>query len=102
MSSETEPVSEPHGSSQTGRATFWGSLTRWGPYTALVSLIYASPSRQFFLLAALPILWVLTQHLGPMLQMLRVSLTDAYPVAPGVEQHFTLENYTRFFGEQIF
>jgi len=45
---------------------------------------------------------VLTQHLGPMLQMLRVSLTDAYPVAPGVEQQFTFDNYLSFFGDSIF
>ena len=53
-------------------------------------------------LAAFPVLWVLTQHLGPMLQMLRVSLTDAYPVAPGVEQSFTFDNYLRFFTDPIF
>ncbi|NNE79479.1 MAG: ABC transporter permease [Silicimonas sp.] len=82
--------------------TFWGGLSVWAPYTALMKLATASPRRQFVILAAFPILWVLTQHLGPMLQMLRVSLTDAYPVAPGVEQHFTLDNYTRFFGERIF
>jgi len=65
-------------------------------------LVTASPRRQFLILAALPVLWVLTQHLGPMLQMLRVSLTDAYPVAPGVEQSFTFDNYMRFFGDSIF
>jgi spermidine/putrescine transport system permease protein len=84
------------------RPTFWGRLIQWGPYRALVALIYASPRRQFFMLAAFPILWVVTQHLGPMLQMARVSFTDAYPVAPGVETHFTLASYTRFFGESIF
>ncbi|KUF10896.1 ABC transporter permease [Pseudoponticoccus marisrubri] len=82
--------------------TFWGRLTGWGPYHVLMRIATASPRRQFAILAAFPILWVLTQHLGPMLQMLRVSLTDAYPVAPGVEQSFTLENYARFFGDSIF
>ncbi|MDF0601227.1 ABC transporter permease [Psychromarinibacter sp. C21-152] len=82
--------------------TFWGRLSAWGPYHALMRLTTASPRRQFLILAAFPILWVLTQHLGPMLQMLRVSLTDAYPVAPGVEQSFTLDNYARFFGDSIF
>jgi spermidine/putrescine transport system permease protein len=81
---------------------FWGRLTGWAPYHALMRITTASPRRQFLILAAFPILWVLTQHLGPMLQMLRVSLTDAYPVAPGVEQEFTLENYARFFGDSIF
>ena len=81
---------------------FWGRVTNWGPYHAFMRITTASPRRQFLILAAFPILWVLTQHLGPMLQMLRVSLTDAYPVAPGVEQDFTLENYARFFGDSIF
>lgn len=96
---------EAHGAPPAaGKAhrTFWGTLSTWGPYRGLMGLATASPRRQFILLAAFPVLWVLTQHLGPMLQMLRVSLTDAYPVAPGVEQHFTLDNYARFFGEKIF
>lgn len=82
--------------------TFWSRLAAWGPYHALMRLATASPRRQFLILAAFPLIWVLTQHLGPMLQMLRVSLTDAYPVAPDVEQQFTLENYARFFGDSIF
>ncbi len=82
--------------------TFWGRLAGWGPYRTLMRLATSSPRRQFVILAVFPVLWVVTQHLGPMLQMLRVSLTDAYPVAPGVQQHFTLDNYARFFGDRIF
>jgi spermidine/putrescine transport system permease protein len=82
--------------------TFWGNLVSWPPYRTLVGIATASSRRQFVILAVFPLLWVLSQHLGPMLQMLRVSLTDAYPVAPGVEQHFTLSNYWRFFGDPIF
>ena len=82
--------------------TFWGRLSGWTMYRTVMGIVTASPRRQFIILAAFPILWVLTQHLGPMVQMLRVSLLDAYPVAPGVEQSFTLANYTRFFGDQIF
>ncbi|PWL33483.1 ABC transporter permease [Marivita sp. XM-24bin2] len=85
-----------------GDRTFWGRVANWGPYQAFSALLTASPRRQFLILAAFPILWLLTQHLGPMLQMLRVSLTDAYPVAPGTQQEFTLENYMRFFGDRIF
>ncbi|WP_458792795.1 ABC transporter permease [Yoonia sp. MH D7] len=88
--------------SEASNRTFWGGLANWGPYQSLMALVTASPRRQFLFLAIFPLLWVLSQHLGPMLQMLRVSLTDAYPVAPGVEQHFTLDNYIRFFGDSIF
>ena len=103
MGSDVASALEPGGAEEVhADATFWGRLVRWGPYAALVAVVYASPRRQFLILAAFPVLWVLTQHLGPMLQMLRVSLTDAYPVAPGVETRFTLDNYARFFGDRIF
>ncbi|MCR8725801.1 ABC transporter permease [Frigidibacter sp. ROC022] len=85
-----------------GERTFWGRLANWPLYRGFTAFLTASPRRQFVILAIFPLIWVLTQHLGPMLQMLRVSLTDAYPVAPGTEQHFTLQNYTRFFGDRIF
>jgi spermidine/putrescine transport system permease protein len=83
-------------------APFWGRLAQWPLYRAFMAVAVASPRRQFLMLAAVPILWVLTQHLGPMLYMARVSLTDAYPVAAGVEQSFTLDNYLRFFRDPIF
>lgn len=103
MTSEVASAEDTGGAQGSdAKATFWGRLLRWGPYNALVALIFASPRRQFAILAALPVLWVLTQHLGPMLQMLRVSLTDAYPVAQGVETQFTFDNYLRFFGDRIF
>ncbi len=82
--------------------TFWGKLSSWAPYGAVMRAVTASPRRQFLMLAVFPVLWVLTQHLGPMLQMLRVSLTDAYPVAADVEQHFTFEHYLKFFQDPLF
>lgn len=85
-----------------GNRPFWGRVAHWGPYRAFATLLTASPRRQFVILAAFPILWLLTQHLGPMLQMLRVSFLDAYPIAPGTPQSFTVENYMRFFGDRIF
>ena len=85
-----------------GDPTAWGKLVGFAPYQALVALIHASPRRQFLLLAAFPAIWVLTQHLGPMIQMLFVSFTDAYPVSKGVETQFTLDNYRRFFGEPFY
>ena len=85
-----------------GNPTAWGRLVGFAPYRALVALIYASPRRQFLLLAAFPVIWVLTQHLGPMIQMLFVSFTDAYPVSKGVATQYTLDNYRRFFDEDFY
>lgn len=102
MSGPASRIQDGHSIVADKRLTFWGRLSKWGPYHLFIDLMTADPRRQFLILAIFPVIWVLTQHLGPMLQMLRVSLTDAYPVAPGVEQHFTLDNYTRFFGDYIF
>lgn len=103
MPTDAASARDDRGSTQTAAApTLWGRLVQWTPYRSFVALATASPRRQFFLLALFPLLWVLTQHLGPMLQMLRVSLTDAYPVAPGTETHFTLEHYARFFTDPLF
>ena len=81
---------------------FWGRLTNWQPYRLLLTVATASPRRQFIILATFPLLWLLTQHLGPMIQMARVSLLESYPVAQGAPQNFTLNNYIRFFGDHIF
>ena len=103
MSNEASVSNAPDGLAKTeGERLFWGRLANWGPYQTLMSVVTLSPRRQFFILATFPILWLLTQHLGPMLQMLRVSLLDAYPIAPDVAQEFSLESYFKFFGDRIF
>lgn len=84
------------------RRAVWGSVVASPAYRAVLGLVTASPRRQFLLLAIPPVVWVLTQHLGPVLQMLYVSFIDAYPVAPGRETHATLDNYARFFREGVF
>ncbi|KAA8608303.1 spermidine/putrescine ABC transporter permease [Salipiger aestuarii] len=93
---------EERGATAAPDRTFWGKLSGWAPYGAALRVATASPRRQFLILAICPVIWVLTQHLGPMVQMLRVSLTDAYPVAPGTPQHFTIEHYLAFFHDPLF
>lgn len=93
------PDAAPQGA---GRATFWGRLGNFGPYRAMVDFIFHSPRRQFWLLAAFPVVWVLFAHLGPILQMINVSFLTAYPPAVNNTQDFTLDNYKRFFQEPLF
>ena len=93
MPNEASVSNASNGVAKTeGERSFWGRLANWGPYQTLMSIVTLSPRRQFFILAAFPILWLLTQHLGPMLQMLHVSFLDAYPVAPDVAQEFSMES----------
>jgi spermidine/putrescine transport system permease protein len=88
---------------QTGSGrSFWGALASSQLYQGFSDALLSSPRRQFAILVTFPVIWVLTQHLGPMLQMFYVSMVEAYPVSADYEQHFTLGNYGRFFGSAIF
>ncbi|MEM1130286.1 MAG: ABC transporter permease [Pseudomonadota bacterium] len=102
MTHEVAPALTKPDSQEPGQPTGWGRLVRSPVYRGATALIFASPRRQFLVLIAFPLLWLLTQHLGPMLQMLWVSLVDAYPPTPGHETTFTTDNYMRFVEEPVF
>lgn len=87
---------------KTDRAGFWGRLGTFRPYTALTEVLLSSPRRQFWFLLAVPILWVFIAHLGPILQMLNVSLLSSYPPSPNKVATYTLENYRKFWSDSIF
>ncbi len=48
------------------------------------------------LFVAVPVLWVATAHVGPLLAMARISLLDVYPAAPGAAPSFGLHAYAAF------
>lgn len=54
------------------------------------------------LLAGVPLVWLIALHIGPIYQMLKISLLSHYPVQPGIESHFTLANYRLFFSESLY
>lgn len=90
------------GADPEDRQPFWGRVSSRRGYQWLVNFLFGSERRQFFILAGLPLVWVLTQHLGPIIQMLYVSLLDAYPVAVGTQSTLTLEHYLLFFQESVY
>lgn len=57
---------------------------------------------RILLLAGVPLIWLIMLHVGPIYQMLKISLLSTYPVQPGRESTFTLENYAIFFREAIY
>jgi len=82
--------------------SFWGRLASWRAYQVLVNVLFGSERRQFVILLTFPLIWVLTQHLGPILQMLNVSFLDAYPVTVGEQSHYTIANYWLFIEESVY
>lgn len=85
-----------------GRPSFWGRLAASGLYRGVTGTVLASPRRQFWVLLIVPIVWVLLTHLGPILQMLNVSLLTNYPPNPNRTASYTLENYGNFFSNSLF
>ncbi|WP_108483306.1 ABC transporter permease [Oceaniglobus ichthyenteri] len=81
---------------------FWGRVATSPSYRRFSDAMLSSPGRQFAMLAVIPILWVLLTHLGPLLQMFRVSLLDAYPPTRDIAPQFTTEHYGLFFKDQLF
>ncbi|WP_323848099.1 ABC transporter permease [Aminobacter sp. MET-1] len=57
---------------------------------------------RLILLAGVPLVWLIALHIGPIYQMLKISLLSHYPVQPGVESQFTLANYRLFFSEALY
>ncbi|MFV0490377.1 MAG: ABC transporter permease [Pseudorhodobacter sp.] len=103
--SPTSPVGAPPSNTPArpqGRATLWGRLGTSPGYQRMVRFLFASPRRQFWLLAAFPIFWVFFTHLGPILQMLNVSFMESYPPSVNNSQAYTLASYERFFQEPIY
>jgi spermidine/putrescine transport system permease protein len=51
-------------------------------------------ARAFFL--AVPLIWVVVAHLGPLLTMARISLLDVYPGPPGAQPAWSMAAYAAF------
>jgi spermidine/putrescine transport system permease protein len=84
------------------RGSFWGALLANGAYRSLTSFLFQSQRRQFFLLASLPLFWIVFANVGPIVQMFWISFLDSYPPTAGYEPQLTLGNWAKFFQERIF
>jgi spermidine/putrescine transport system permease protein len=80
-------------------APFWGRLQRSGLYRATLGAVVENRAGRFALLLGVPLGWILFAHMGPIFQLLRISLLDRYPIAGG---SYTLANYAAFFGEPLY
>lgn len=100
----------PAGSSSAGapsafpiRYAGWiGRLVRAPLYRATLGRVAESRGLRLALLLAVPLLWIATFSLGPIVEMARISFIDNYPLPPGETAHWTLDNYALFFRESVY
>lgn len=84
------------------RRSVWGLLMQNRAYRAVTGTLLATPRRQFAVLAVFPLLWIFAANLGPILSMARIGFLDSYPPAVGYEPQYTIDNFLRFFGDDVF
>jgi spermidine/putrescine transport system permease protein len=103
MSHIAEATTPARRGAGTGRryATRLGALVNSAPYRATIGALVATRRRRMVLLAALPLLWIAVFHLGPLVQMLRISFYESYPIASDGPV-WTLQNYALFFREHLY
>ncbi len=46
---------------------------------------------------AVPVVWVALAHVGPLVAMMKISVLDAFPVAPGTQPSLSLDAYMALF-----
>jgi spermidine/putrescine transport system permease protein len=80
----------------------WARLAGNRLYRSIADLLFATERRRFWLLAAFPLLWIVVNHLGPILQMAHIGFLDAYPPSAGREPQYTLASWERFFAQPIY
>lgn len=95
---ETAKASQRAGPSYAG----WiGKLVNSPLYAATIGLVANSRMARLGLLLAIPLIWIIGLHIGPIYQMARISVMDNYP--PSAEGAvYTLDNYRLFFREPLY
>jgi len=84
------------------RRSVWGRLLQNRAYRAISGTLLATPRRRFMALAIFPLLWIFAANVGPILSMARIGFLDSYPPKVGHVPSFTVDNFLRFFGDDIF
>jgi spermidine/putrescine transport system permease protein len=71
-------------------------------YQSTIGAAVQTSRGRAILLAIVPAIWLVALHIGPIYQMLKISLLSSYPIQHGVPATFTLDNYAIFFSESLY
>ncbi|MBB3978758.1 spermidine/putrescine transport system permease protein [Rhizobium azooxidifex] len=95
-SRKTSPASAPRYSGWIGR------LAGNPIYAGTIGRIANSRAVRLTILLGVPLVWIAALHIGPIYQMLRISLLENYPAAADGQNAYTLSNYRLFFEEPLY
>ncbi len=83
-------------------ATRLGAVVNSALYRHTIGVLIATRQRRLVLLAAVPLIWMIGFHIGPIFQLVRISFLPNYPVAHAGDLPLTLANYSLFFREHLY
>ncbi|RWK52263.1 MAG: ABC transporter permease [Mesorhizobium sp.] len=78
------------------------ALFNSGLYQSTLGALVSNKTTRMVLLAAVPIVWIVMMHIGPIYQMLKISLLSNYPIQHGRAPTVTFANYAIFFSEPLY
>ncbi|WP_137395462.1 ABC transporter permease subunit [Agrobacterium larrymoorei] len=79
-----------------------GTVAGSSLYSNTIGRLADSRKARLALLAGFPLLWLLSLHIGPILQMANISFMADYPPQPNAGTSYTLANYQLFFSDSIY
>jgi len=81
---------------------FYGHLMASPVYQYSLGWLLEGRFRSFILLGSVPLAWIVSMNIGPIFQMVKISLQTHYPVREGVKASYNFDNYWLFFSEPLY
>lgn len=75
---------------------------RFGPYRSFADLLSRSPRLRLWLVAAVPLVWVIVADIAPLWRMLVISFYETYPLPASETPRLTLEHYRVVFDRPLY
>ena len=79
-----------------------GKLVRSGLYRSTLGAAVETRLGRLVLLAGVPMIWLVALHIGPIYEMLKISLYSGYPIEDHAAAGLTLESYAVFFRDSLY
>ncbi len=83
-------------------STGFSRIVRSRLYGATIGAAVETRVGRLILLVAVPMLWIIAMHIGPIYQMAKISLYTSYPIESDTANALTLGNYTQFFRDSLY
>ena len=79
-----------------------GRLAGSSAYRFSIGMLAQSRAGRLAMLLAVPLLWIVVFHIGPIFQLARISFLQQFPIPTGSSGAYTWANYQIFFADSVY